>query len=134
MHRLHHPTYGDTLLTLSQTEADNAVATYGYVPDGIPFRAAGSGSVPVYTLRNATTRDRLYTASAGEADSAVATYGYTKEGIAFYAATAHAPGLTAVHRLRKGALHRYAMDSERAALEAAGWIYENVIFYAWEGS
>nr|WP_052478412.1 right-handed parallel beta-helix repeat-containing protein [Kibdelosporangium sp. MJ126-NF4]CEL18154.1 hypothetical protein [Kibdelosporangium sp. MJ126-NF4]CTQ90616.1 hypothetical protein [Kibdelosporangium sp. MJ126-NF4] len=132
VYRLHHPTVGATLLTLSQSEADNAVAHYGYVSDGVGFRAASAASaevVPVYRLWHNKTGDRLFTASATERDNAVQRYGYASEGIGFYAGKA-SPGLTPVHRLQKGALHRYAVgDAERAAAVAEGWNYEHIAFH-----
>lgn len=129
--------YDDALYTVSLSEANAATNSYGYIDEGIAFRAAeeaARGRMPVYRLYNPQTRDRLWTTDADEASSAMMKWGYTgDEGIGFYVASAPDACTIPVTRLAnddKG-VHRFATSAaEVAALLEAGYVSEGVRFHA----
>lgn len=132
-HRI-NPTSGANLLTPYQNEATQAGTKYGFTEDkGAPFQAAGqvtSDLVPVHRLFNASTENFVWMAEADEIAGATTRYGYVDQGINFFAASSTNDCLVPIHRLRKGDIHRHALDVDRAGLVAAGWVYEKVAFYA----
>ena len=133
-YRVVNPDQGTSLVTVSASEADQ-VASDGFTDNqGEAFRAAtsaGAGLVPVHRMYRASTGDYLATKSATELVSAAAKYGYVDQGVSFYASAVKADCLQPVQRFRKGALHRLvASDADKAALDSAGWTYENTAFYA----
>lgn len=136
-HRV-RPETGDSIYTLSATEAANAATAYGYTEDrGVAFRAASATAVglsPVYRLYNPTTYSHLWVIDASERQSAMTTYGYTTdEGTGFYASWTADPCLVPVYRYTHSALnkHRFAVTAaDRSSLSAAGWVDEGIKFYA----
>ena len=76
---------GDHFYTTSAAERDNAVATLGYLSEGVAchvFPAAGAGTTPLLRAYSSASGDHFYTTSAAERDNAVATLGYLNEGVA----------------------------------------------------
>lgn len=101
---------------------------------GEVFRAAaapGADLAPVHRLYKSGTSEFVWIASPAEIAGAVANYGYVDQGVNFYAATGPAACAQPVYRLLKAGAHRQvASETERDALVAAGWRYEQVSFYA----
>ncbi|MFC6897278.1 hypothetical protein [Nonomuraea dietziae] len=120
-------------MTLDRREAERA-ASRGYDSRGVGFLASSGRAralAPVHRLLHPVTGDRLLLTSAAERDTAVTRWGYTVEGVAFYASVSPTAGLVDIHRLQKGAYHRYVIGpAARDAAIAEGWRYEHVAFYA----
>ena len=135
-HRV-NPTTGDSLYTLSESEAQGSAAN-GYTDNrGVAFRAAGSqlaGLSPVYRLMNPSVPAHLYTSSASERSSAMSQYGFTvDEGIGFYASASTGTCLVPVYRLRSPVTYRHlltASTSEWTLLKSQGWTDEGIRFHA----
>lgn len=129
-HRV-NPTTGTSLLTPNKAEAD-AAAAHGLTQDlGIPFLASTtpqSGLIAVHRLYNATNVDWVWIPAGSEVTGAT-KYGYVDQGVDFYAPLATGQGCTPVYRYVKSGKHRFAQESARASLEAAGWKAEGVRFY-----
>lgn len=128
-----NPTTGVTLLTPWQNEV-NSAQQWGFTQSDERFvasRTAQPGLVPVYRLYNSSTRDFFVTRSTAERDAVVANGGYVDQGISFYVSAVDTDATEPVGRYQKGALHRFALSpSDRADLEATGWTYEKIAFYA----
>ena len=127
---------GYHLYTVSTSERDSAISTYGYSLEGTAYSASGipgSNVTAVYRLVS-SSGDRLYTTDAAERDSAVSVYGYTSEGTGFYASSQPAAGLVPVYRLVSNSTggHLYtASASERDSLVASwNYIVEMTAFWA----
>jgi len=137
VHHRVNPTTGDSLYTLSESEAQSATA-YGYTDNrGVAFRAAGSqlpGLSPVYRLMNPSVSAHLFTPSESERSSAMSQYGFTvDEGIGFYASMSGGTCLTPVYRLQSPVTYRHLLTvstSERDLLISQGWADEGIRFYA----
>lgn len=133
IHEVENPTTGSALLTSWQNEV-NSAQQWGYTQADERFvgsRTAKPGLTPVYRLYKSSTRDFFVTRSTSERDAAVANDGYVDQGISFYVSPMDTDATEPVARYQKGALHRFALSpSDRAELEAAGWTYEQVAFYA----
>lgn len=132
-HRINPATQAN-LLTRWQDEADNAGATYGFTDNrGTPFnaaRSAGTDLAPVRRLYKGSARDFVWMWEPDAIAAAVAN-GYTNQATDFYASKVAAPCLDPVYRYRKGSQHRHVMTlADRDALEAAGWTFDAVSFYA----
>ncbi|HZH13835.1 MAG TPA: metallophosphoesterase [Archangium sp.] len=136
-HRI-KPSSGDSIYTVSSSEASTASSTYGYTEDrGVAFKAGAAtatGLSPVYRLYNPTNFDHLWTIDENEKASAASQYGYTvDEGTGFYASKSSDTCLIPVYRFVSSALakHRFATTAaERDSLSAAGWTNEGIKFYA----
>jgi len=135
-HRI-KPSSGDSLYTVSASEATSASTTYGYTEDrGVAFKAGSAtatGLSPVYRLYNPTNFDHLWTIDENEKTSAASQYGYTvDEGTGFYASKTSGTCLIPVYRFVSSTLakHRFATTvAERDSLSAAGWTAEGIKFY-----
>lgn len=123
-----------SLTTPWRGEADKA-ADAGYTDDqGLSFYAStvpAPGLVPVHRMYRSDPQDYIFTRSATELVSAAQRYDYADQGVTFYVSRVGSECLRPVERFRKGSSHRLAASAaEQAALEEAGWDYENVAFYA----
>lgn len=77
--RLMRPAVGDHLYTTSVPERDLAIASFGYVDEGVAchvFPGAGGGTTPLFRLAH-QNGDHFYTTSAAERDAAVSNPGPT---------------------------------------------------------
>jgi 5-hydroxyisourate hydrolase-like protein (transthyretin family) len=116
------------LYTLSQSEADNAVARYGFqlvpTPTAFMWRSAFSGSQPIYRLRYKVRHSYLLTPSLAERDSLIAGGQFEYEGIAGYTGamtSPRPPGQTTLWRYSKeGVGWLLVVEEGRAALERQG--------------
>ena len=78
----------DHFYTMSASEKNNAVSSYGYTYEGIAgylYASEAEGTAPLYRLwKGGSSADHFYTMSASEKDNAANNLGYTYEGIAGY--------------------------------------------------
>ena len=131
-YRVVKPSNGASLVTTSTAEV-SGVADDGFTDDqGAAFLVSsepGPDLVPVRRLHRSNPEDYLLTKSVTERASAASTY--DDEGVAFYASSRPADCLVPVQRYRNGSKHRLvASEAEAASLQADGWDYESVAFYA----
>lgn len=131
-----NPKTGVHLLTPWQNEAESA-KQYGFTD----FRGAvfygslqpGQELTATARLYHTKSGDFFWTGNENERNSAVNKYGYTLNKPAdFYSAQVPSATCTQpVYSLIKGAIHRLTADAaERRSLQASGWTYEGIKFYA----
>lgn len=130
-----NPARGTSLLTPWKSEADNAIALYGFTEDkGTAFQASltpAEGLVAAVRLYHPKSNDFIWTTGEKEQVNAVNLYGYVNQGKAFYVSTVPMPCAQPIYRLAKGATHLFANSMmERDLLIADGWRSENIAFYA----
>jgi hypothetical protein len=79
---------GSYFYTISPTERDSAINTYGYRLEGVAFTASSTATagapVAIYRLSYPPTGRYFYTTSTAEVDDLVANMGFRNEGVAFY--------------------------------------------------
>lgn len=122
------------LLTPWKSEADSAVAKYGFAATTIDWQvstAPATGLVAIHRLYNPTRADFYFTGSATEIATAIKS-GYQDQGISFYAATTPAGCANALvyvgHNPKTGIRHysttqRTLMDSGYTTIAPAFYVH-----------
>lgn len=123
---------GDYFYTISESEKNGAIATYGYTYQGIVFKAyveGGNNLVPVYRLVN--NIEHFYTINENELNHAK-SIGYKEEGIAFYVLSNPINDSLDVYRLVNGdGYHFYTanLEEKERAITNHGYTYQGIAFY-----
>jgi microsomal dipeptidase-like Zn-dependent dipeptidase len=123
----------DHLYTTSAKERDAAIASAGYVSEGVAchvFAVKRTASTPLFRLYNPGSGDHFYTTNARERDVAIASAGYVNEGVACYVHSTKRPKTTPFFRLYNASSgdHFYttrAKDRD-AAIASAGYVNEKI--------
>lgn len=132
-------TDGSQFLTSSKHEMNSAIATYGWMHEGIAFYASNTqreGSVPTYRLRN--NNQHHYTIDQTEYNSMKNSGNWVDEGIAFYVY----PATTTTNISHKGyRLHNSTLnkrywtidDNKKTYLMNVGYTLETNSFNTFNG-
>lgn len=113
---------GEHFYTTWPNERERALATYGYVDEGIacfllPVQAPQS--VPLFRTVHRTSGDHFYTTSEAERDSACHVHGYQDEGIAGYVYLEPRPSTVALYRLYNTTIGDHWYTTSEAERDAA---------------
>jgi hypothetical protein len=130
---------GDHFYTTSAAERDNAIAFYGYVPEGIACfvypLVGGDGAAELFRLYNPGNGDHFYALSTTERDTAVAS-GYLSEGIGCLAYAMPQSGTVPFFRLYNpgNGDHFYTTSTtEVNSAIAGGYVSEGTACHVYSG-
>gem|GEM_PF-230335 len=133
VYEVRNPNSGATMLTTYRNEVASATR-WGFTEVDEKFVASrrdADGLVPAFRLYSPRTGDFLTTRWASERVSAMRKYGYVDQGRRFYVSPRDTEQTEPVKRYRKGPLHELALSlSDQQRLEADGWEFELIAFYA----
>ncbi|MBR4036222.1 MAG: hypothetical protein IKJ05_05785, partial [Oscillospiraceae bacterium] len=134
-YRFNNIVTGEQFYTVSASERDTLMNTYGWKYDGVEFYMPGDGGQPIYRLLHPKTYYHHFTPSQKEIENLVAE-GWINEGFAFYSGK-EAENPIPVYRVfnlpAAYGTHAYTIDeAKRDALISQGWRNEGIGWYAVE--